>query len=65
MRKREIATRNPHAVSAAKRIFNAIPDSDEAAILQAESSEQIKLMGSPNQVESVRANMAKRAPVFS
>lgn len=61
---REIAGRNPHAVRAAKRLFNAVPDGDEASILLAESTEQIALMGSPNQIESVKANMGKRAPVF-
>lgn len=62
---KEIAGRNPHAVKAAKRIFNAVPDGDAATILLAESDEQVKLMGSPNQVESVRANMGKRAAVFA
>ena len=61
---REIAGRNPHAVKAAKRIFNQVADGDEASILLAESNEQIALMGSPNQVESVKANLGKRAPVF-
>jgi hypothetical protein len=35
-----------------------------AAILQAESDEQIKLLGSPNQVEAVAAALQKRVPVF-
>ena len=61
---REIAGRNPHAVQAAKRIFNGLADGDAASILKAESDEQVKLMGSPNQVESVKANMGKRAAVF-
>lgn len=61
---REIAGRNPHAVRAAKRIFNGVADGDAASILLAESQEQMKLMGTPNQVESVKANMGKRAPVF-
>ena len=47
---REIASRNPHAVQAAKRLFNVTADGDAAAILQAESDEQEKLMRSPNQV---------------
>jgi enoyl-CoA hydratase/carnithine racemase len=62
---REIAGRNPGAVQACKRIFNAIPDSDAAAILMSESNEQVALMGSPNQVEAVKANMGKRAAVFA
>ncbi|KQT32035.1 enoyl-CoA hydratase [Sphingomonas sp. Leaf412] len=61
---REIAGRNPHAVRAAKRIFNDLHDMDKAAILRAESAEQIALMGTPNQRESVAANMGRRAPAF-
>jgi enoyl-CoA hydratase/carnithine racemase len=61
---REIAGRNPHAVRACKRLFAEVADGDTASILLAESAEQIKLMGSPNQRESVVANMEKRAPVF-
>ena len=33
--------------------------------LLAESVEQTKLMGSPNQLEAVRANIEKRAPRFA
>ncbi len=38
---------------------------DAAAILRAESDEQIKLIGSANQREAVMANLQKRAPKFS
>lgn len=62
---REIAGRNPDAVKASKRLINLMADGDTATMLQAESDEQIKLMRSPNQVEAVRANMEKRAPVFT
>lgn len=62
---REIAGRNPDAVKAAKRIFNAVQDGDTTSLLAAESEEQVKLMGSPNQIESVKANMGKRAAVFA
>ncbi|WBH15239.1 crotonase/enoyl-CoA hydratase family protein [Sphingomonas radiodurans] len=62
---REIAGRNPDAVKASKRLINLMADGDTATMLQAESDEQIKLMRSPNQVEAVRANMEKRAPVFA
>ncbi len=61
---REIAGRNPHAVRACKRLFAEVVDGDTASILLAESAEQIKLMGSPNQRESVVANLDKRTPVF-
>ena len=62
---REIARRNPHAVRAAKRLFNVAADGDAKAVLRAESDEQIALMRSPNQVEAVRAAMEKRSPVFA
>lgn len=62
---REIAGRNPDAVRACKRLFNDRPDQDSAAILLAESREQVALMGSANQRESVKANMERRAPVFA
>ena len=63
-----LAQRNPSALRANKRLMNTssqvLADS-AAALLQAESDEQVKLMGKPNQVEAVRANLEKRAPVFS
>ena len=34
-------------------------------ILLAETTEQAKLIGSPNQVDAVRANLEKRAPQFA
>jgi hypothetical protein len=37
---------------------------DPAPALLAESIEQQKLIGSPNQSEAVRANIDKRAPRF-
>ena len=61
---REIAARSPDAVKAAKRLFNLAAHADDAAVLRAESAEQVQLMRSPNQVEAVRAAMEKRAPVF-
>lgn len=61
----EIANRNPHAVRGAKRLCNMLADSDAAAILQAESDEQVKVIRSPNQVEAVMAAMAKRKPNFA
>ena len=38
---------------------------DPGPALLAESVEQQKLLGSPNQLESVRANIDKRAPRFA
>lgn len=62
----EIAARNPEAIRANKRLFNAMADVrvSDAQLLLAESEAQDKLIGSPNQTEAVRANMEKRAPRF-
>lgn len=61
---REIAERSPDAVRAAKRLLNAADDERMAEILMAESHEQKALLGNPNQVEAVRANLERRPPVF-
>jgi enoyl-CoA hydratase/carnithine racemase len=61
---REIASKSPHAVRAAKRLFNAVSHGAPAEGLTLESVEQQALMGSPNQAEAVMANMGKRAPRF-
>ena len=61
---REIAGRSPNAIRAAKRLLNNL-SVDPAAALLAESIEQMKLMGSPNQLEAVRANIEKRPPRFA
>ena len=62
---REVAGRSPHAVRAGKRLMKVMETGDAAAILRAESDEQIKLIGSANQSEAVMANLQKRAPKFS
>lgn len=59
---RAIADRNPAAIRAAKRLAGI--EGDAAAILAAEAGEQGKLIGSPNQMEAVAANLGRRAPVF-
>jgi enoyl-CoA hydratase/carnithine racemase len=61
---REIATKSPDAVRAAKRLFNesGLGSVQDGFLL--ESQLQKKLIGSPNQVEAVRANLEKSAPVF-
>lgn len=60
----EIASKNPEAIRASKRILNNAPFQSAAEILLAESVEQDKLIGFPNQVEAIMANMEKREPVF-
>jgi enoyl-CoA hydratase/carnithine racemase len=59
-----IARRSPDAIRAAKRLLNRSTDTDAAELLASESREQERLMGSPNQVEAVRAGMEQRAGVF-
>lgn len=61
---REIVDKSPVAIRADKRMLNAIADSDEAAILLAESVEQDKLIGGSHQKEAIMANLEKRRPVF-
>lgn len=61
----EIAAKNPHAIRASKRLFEVAAGGDQHAILRAESEEQAALIGSPNQVEAVMANMQKREPAFT
>lgn len=60
---REIAGKSPDAIRAAKRLLNNLAVDPGPALL-AESIEQQKLIGSPNQTEAVRANLEKRAPKF-
>lgn len=61
----DIATKNPDAIRAAKRLLNASLTLSTADLLMAESVEQQRLIGSANQTEAVRANMEKRAPRFN
>ncbi|WP_288413922.1 crotonase/enoyl-CoA hydratase family protein [uncultured Sphingomonas sp.] len=61
---RAIAARSPDAVRAAKRMANLADEADAGTILAAESAEQQALLGTPNQVEAVRAGMERRAAVF-
>jgi enoyl-CoA hydratase/carnithine racemase len=61
---KQIVNRNPHAVRACKRVFNAANYVTEAQGLLMESQEQDKIMGKPNQIEAVMAELQKRPPVF-
>ncbi|MBS0548086.1 MAG: crotonase/enoyl-CoA hydratase family protein [Proteobacteria bacterium] len=58
---REIAGKSPDAVRAAKRLLNDAVAVDAATGLMAESVEQERLIGSPNQVEAIMSNLQKRA----
>ncbi|MEE4143582.1 MAG: crotonase/enoyl-CoA hydratase family protein [Halieaceae bacterium] len=61
---REIASRNPDAMRASKRLFNAAHDLTPAEGLLMESREQDRIIGMPNQVEAVMAELEKRPAVF-
>jgi enoyl-CoA hydratase/carnithine racemase len=58
---KEIAAKSPDAIRAAKRLLNDAVAVDAATGLMAESMEQQKLIGSPNQLEAVMSNLQKRA----
>jgi enoyl-CoA hydratase/carnithine racemase len=63
---REIAGKSPHAIRGGKRLLNlAQADASVEAIFLEETREQVALIGSPNQVEAVMANMENRAPDFA
>jgi enoyl-CoA hydratase/carnithine racemase len=61
----EIASRNPDAQRANKRLLNAAHQLTPAEGLLMESEEQDAIIGSPNQVEAVMAELEKRAANFS
>ena len=63
-----MAQRSPSALRADKRLMNLASrtlDDSAAALLMAESVEQVALMGAACQLEAVRANLEMRAPVFA
>jgi enoyl-CoA hydratase/carnithine racemase len=62
---RAVAGKSPHAVRACKRLMKVMETADAAAILRAESDEQVRLIGSANQKEAVLANIQKRLPNFA
>jgi enoyl-CoA hydratase/carnithine racemase len=61
---REIAGKSPDAIRAGKKLLNASVEVGVAEGLALESSLQIGLIGKPNQVEAVKANLERRAPRF-
>lgn len=60
-----IAGKHPAAMRGAKVLCNAMADATDAELLALESSEQLKIMRTPNQIEAVMAEMQKRKPVFA
>jgi enoyl-CoA hydratase/carnithine racemase len=61
---REIAGKSPDAVRAAKRLLGSAFLSGTEEGLRLEQSLQGGLLGRPNQVEAVKANLEKREPRF-
>jgi enoyl-CoA hydratase/carnithine racemase len=59
-----IATKSPHAIRAGKALLNDAPTMSRADALKLETALQVGLLGSPNQMEAVQANMMKRDPDF-
>lgn len=60
----QMARQSPDALRAAKRLLNLPVSAEPASVLLAESLEQDRLIGSPNQLEAVRANLEERLPRF-
>ncbi|WP_336965326.1 crotonase/enoyl-CoA hydratase family protein [Sphingobium aquiterrae] len=60
-----IAGNSPEAVRAAKRLLNRASQADDAALLLAESREQLALLASEGHRETLRAAQEKRAPQFT
>ena len=61
---REIASKSPDAIRSGKRLFEETWHADARTGLALEARLQGRLIGSPNQVESIKANFEKRAPRF-
>lgn len=62
---REIAGRSPDAVRASKRVLNRAMVERAAGQFAAERDEIGRLLGSPNQAETMLAHMEQREPRFS
>ena len=59
-----IARRSPDAIRAMKTLFNKRRDLDTARSLALEARLQSGIIGRPNQLEAVRANVEGREPEF-
>lgn len=62
---REIAGKSPDAIRFGKRLLDESWHADPATGLGLEASLQGRLIGSPNQLEAIRANFENRAPKFT
>ncbi len=59
-----IASQSPSAIRAAKRLIDFAETNPRVDVLLAESSEQVDLIGKPDQMEVVMAQMQGRKPEF-
>ena len=59
-----IAGQSPSAIRAAKRLIEVAETQSRAEVLLAESSEQVDLIGKPEQIEVIAAQMQGRKPQF-
>ena len=62
---REIAGKSPDAIRAGKRLLNSAALVSLAEGLRLEETLQLSVIGKPNQLEAVQANVQKRAPRFN
>jgi enoyl-CoA hydratase/carnithine racemase len=62
---RALAAQSPHAIRSGKRLADAAAHLSVEEAFRLETELQLKLLGSPNQLEAVQATMGKRAPDFS
>ena len=59
-----IAGKSPSAIRAAKRLIAMAETEDAKTVLDAESREQVDLLGKPHQMEVIAASFAKRPALF-
>lgn len=60
----DIASKSPNAIRRGKTLLQQAWHADERTGLELEAKLQGELVGSPNQVESIKANFEKRAPNY-
>jgi len=61
---KEIASKNPDAVRAAKKLLNEVWHGDSARGFMMESELMMTIMGTPNQLEAITANFTGQSPAF-
>lgn len=59
-----IASKSPSAIRAAKRLIDVAETQDREAVLLQESRESAGLIGKPDQMEVIAAQMQGRSPIF-